>query len=402
MICPFCSLLCDSSQAIDDCSLRSRYLEQIRSSAGDLDSIQNLVDRAKQWIDHSQSVMITGRIASVDSARSALAFAKNVGGVIDCSDREVTMDVASAMSKTGACSISIAEVRDLSNVIIVLGDDGLLDRFPNLASCLAKRVGAPGIVLLGEQSSKSLDEWKRFFPNTLAIECAIDRIPEALHSFFALPFDSLTGNHSLRSDSHELFQQLHEANYISLVWAPNSLGAWTDESGGRSLWIERLQEHQVEWNEKRRIGSLALSGQDSVFQQVCLWTTGYPGRVSFSNDCIDFDPSRNAVSRWIAENKNASNALLIEIDETAHIVNDWLDSQMKGFQGKRIIASFSNRSETKENYSVIHLPSQIAGFDRPADLLRADQTVLARVLVTQPTRSASARSLSQWMEALSR
>ncbi|MCU0720141.1 MAG: hypothetical protein MUC83_10600 [Pirellula sp.] len=401
MICPFCSLLCDSSSTIVDCSLRIRHLEQIRTRTEDLDSIHDLIDQAKQWIEHAESIMITGRLISAESSRAALAFAKLVDGVIDCSDRQVTMDVASAMSKTGACSISIAEVRDLSDVIIVLGDDGLMDQYPKLASCLKKTDREPLLVLLGEHTPKSFDEWKKFFANTWGIECAVDRIPEALHSLFSLQIDLPASPRSHRTDSYSLFQQLRQANYISLVWAPNSIGAYAVESTGRAAWIERLLEHQVEWNESRRIGSLALSGQDSVFQQVCLWTTGYPGRVSFLNDSIDFDPSRNSVCRWIAENKNTSNALLVELDETANQANEWIDSQMKDFRGKRIVASCSRRSETKEDFSSIHLPTQIAGFDRPADLLRADQTVLARVPEAKTMCSDSTRSVWQWMEALS-
>lgn len=345
--------------------------------------------------------MITGRIISVDSARATLAFTNRINGHIDCSDREVTMDMASAVSKTGVCSVSIAEVRDLSDVIFVLGDDCLLDRFPNLASCLAKRERSPVVVLLGQQTSKSMEVWKQCFPETWAIECDIERIPEALHSFFSLPTALSANELSIPLNTNHLFQELSRANYISLVWAANSLGPYSIDSRGRSAWIERLLEHQVEWNEKRRIGSLALSGQDSVFQQVCLWTTGFPGRVSFSNDSIDFEPAAYSVSRWIAENKNRPDALLIEFDETANSDNDWLDSQLEGFQGRRILAGPFNRYGTTNNSTLIHLPAQIAGYDRPADLLRADQTVLARVPGAQLTRSAAARSLSQWVEELS-
>lgn len=345
--------------------------------------------------------MVTGRIVSVDSARATLAFANRINGLIDCSDREVTMDMASALCKSGACSVSIAEVRDLSDAIIVLGDDSLLDRFPNLAICLAKRERSPLVVLLGQQTSKSMEMWKQYYPDTWAIECDIERIPEALHSFFSLPTTSRDNNSSIQLNTNQLFRQLNQANYISLVWAPNSLGPYSVDSRGRSAWMERLLEHQVEWNEKRRIGSLALSGQDSVFQQVCLWTTGFPGRVSFSNDSIDFEPAVYSVSRWITENKNRADALLVEFDETANSTNDWLDAQLEGFQGRRILAGPLNRYGTTDNSTIIHLPSQIAGYDRPADLLRADQTLLARVIGTQSTRSAAARSLSQWVEELS-
>ncbi len=163
MICPFCSLLCSSSQSTESCSLRLGYLEQIRSYSDSLDADQGSMAQAKLWIRGAETIMITGRIISVDSARAALAFANRINGHIDCSDRDVTMDMASAISKTGACSVSIAEVRDLSDVIIVLGDERLLDQFPNLASCLAKKDRSPMVILLGEQSTKSMDVWKQCF-----------------------------------------------------------------------------------------------------------------------------------------------------------------------------------------------------------------------------------------------
>lgn len=402
MICPFCSLLCNSSQSTESCSLRLGFLEHIRTDTESLDTKEDSVGKAKQWINCAETIMIAGRIVSVDSSRAALTFANHINGHIDCSDREVTMDMAAAISKTGTCSVSIAEVRDLSDVIIVLGDDCLPDRFPNIASCLAKRDRSPVVVLLGEHTSKSMNLWKQCFAETWAIACETNRIPEALHSFFSLqiasPIPDITG----QVNTESLFQQLRTANYISIVWAPNSLGPYSVEPRGRSAWIERLQEHQVEWNEKRRIGSLALSGQDSVFQQVCLWTTGFPGRVSFLNGAIDFDPSVFAVSRWIEDNKNRDDALLIEFDETANSTNDWLDLQLDGFRGRRILAAPLSRSKTRDNPALIYLPTQIAGYDRPADLLRADQTVLARVPETHSTRSAATRSLSDWMEALSR
>lgn len=401
MICPFCSLLCSSSQSTESCSLRLGYLEEIRSYSDSMDADQGSMAQAKLWIRGAETIMITGRIISVDSARAALAFANRINGHIDCSDRDVTMDMASAISKTGACSVSIAEVRDLSDVIIVLGDDRLLDQFPNLASCLAKKDRSPMVILLGEQSTKSMDVWKQCFSETWTIECNVERIPEALHSFFSLPTTSRDNDSSIQLNTNQLFRQLSQANYISLVWAANSLGPYSIDSRGRSAWIERLLEHQVEWNEKRRIGSLALSGQDSVFQQVCLWTTGFPGRVLFSNDSIDFEPAVYSVGRWIAENKNRADALVIELDETANRDNDWLDSQLEGFQGRRILAGPFNRYGTTHNLKLIHLPAQIAGYDRPADLLRADQTVLARLPGAQLTRSAAARSLSQWVEELS-
>ncbi|MCU0710942.1 MAG: hypothetical protein MUC43_02705 [Pirellula sp.] len=372
---------------------------RIRDELGDTNPIQT--GKATSWINESKSILITGRIVSVESSRAALSFAKCIGGVIDCSDSEVTMDVASAMSKTGGCSVSIAEVRDLSDVIIVLGDDGLLDRFPKLASSLAKRDRAPRIVLLGKQTSKSFEFWQQISAKVSAFDCDMERIPEALNSFFLLQNQSVSEDSFPDVGSSALFQELGEANYISLVWAPNSLGSYSTESKGRAAWIERLLEHQVEWNELRRVGSLALSGQDAVFQQVCLWTTGYPGRISFGKDSVEFDPAANSVRRWIAENRNAPDALLIEVDETAHQENDWLESQLVGFQGKRIRASLFHRPETKNELAFLHLPTQIAGFDRPADMLRADQTVLARVPEERSLSSTTARSLTQWLEALS-
>lgn len=402
MICPFCPLLCDSSQSLADCSLRKSALEQLKSRVDVVGLFVDELARSKSWIRESKSIMITGRVVSVESSRAVLEFAKRFNAVVDCSDREVSMDVATAISKTGTCSVSLAEARDLSDVFLVLGDDQFLQSFPELPAVLAKHDRTRNIILLGNHSHSSVVAWQKHHSNVWSFECDMERIPEALNSLFTYHNSGPLDHAPPQVASLAIFQALDHANYISLVWAPGTIDQSQIDFGGRSAWIERLLEHQVEWNEKRRIGSLAISGPDTVFQQVCLWTTGFPGRVSFETNGIEFDPAANSVKRWLSQNGNVPNALLIELDESAQSSNVWLDRESAGFVGRRIVASHSRRCESSGPDQTSHLPTKIAGFDRPADMLRGDQTVLARIPGEYTANQSDARSLPEWLEALSR
>lgn len=410
MTCPFCSLLCDDPAILDECPLRLKLLHAVQSNsaapqATDIaetsrtyhnEAKRNL---ANEWLSKASSIMLTGRISSVESARAVIDFARKHDAIIDFSDQGSSMDMALATSRAGGVTVSLAEARDLSDVIFILGDDSLLELFPNLPAVLSKPGRKPLVVLHGQHSDANEAKWRDRFDEVWRIDCPVQRIPTALDSFFSLPYTpSIEADVSEPSAVSQLLKRLHAANYTSLVWSPRSL-----DPANRSVWIERLLEHQTKWNESRRVGSLGLAGQDSIFQNVCLWTTGYPGRVSFQADSVEYDPIINNVSRWILEHKHAPNALLIELDETAHQDNTRMSSMTKNFQGRRIVATPRSRDALPENApepsrDCLHFELQIAGVDRPADMLRADQVVMARVAPIGESVSAKSPSISQWLE----
>jgi formylmethanofuran dehydrogenase subunit B len=415
MTCPFCSLLCDAPAILEECPLRLRLLHDVQSrsaarQATDIAETSLTCDyeakrnQANKWISEASSIMLTGRISSVESARAVIDFARKHDATIDFSDQGATMDMALATSRIGGVTVSLAEARDLSDVVFILGDDSLSELFPNLPIILSKPGRKPVVVLHGQHSDRNEARWRDQFDEVWRIDCPVRRIPTALDSFFSLHYmqsyeDTISQQFPPTSP---LLKRLHAANYISLIWSPRSLDPAT-----RSLWIERLLEHQTKWNKTRRVGSLGLAGQDSVFQNVCLWTTGYPGRVSFQADSVEYDPIVNNVSRWIAEHRQAPNALLIELDETAHKDNDWQSSLTKSFQGRRIVAVPRSRDNLPDNApealrNSLHFEIQIAGVDRPADMLRADQVVMARVAPMWESFPEKSPAISQWLEEVGR
>ncbi|XZE20737.1 hypothetical protein SH449x_000622 [Pirellulaceae bacterium SH449] len=412
MTCPFCSLLCDDPSILDACPLRLQLLRTVQSRSTETRAA-NLAETsctsdyevkrtlANKWLSEADSIMLTGRISSVESARAAIAFARRHNATIDFSDQGASMDLALATSRTGGVTVSLAEVRDLSDVLFVLGNDELLELFPNFPAILSKPGRRPLVVLHGQHSDSNAARWKDRFDEVWRIDSPIQRIPTALDSFFSVPYmHSQEPAFSELSATGPLLKRLRSANYISLLWSPRSL-----DPANRSVWIERLLEHQTKWNESRRVGALGLAGQDAVFQNVCLWTTGYPGRVSFQAESVEYDPIVNNVSRWISEHENAPGSLLIVLDETAHMDNDWLSSLTRNFQGRRIVAVPRSREILPENAPEelrhsVRFELQIAGVDRPADMLRADQVVMARVAPKGESVSAHAPSISQWLEEL--
>jgi formylmethanofuran dehydrogenase subunit B len=55
-------------------------------------------------------------------------------------------------------------------------------------------------------------------------------------------------------------------------------------------------------NEHTRFAGLPIAGNDAdtTANQVCLWQTGYPVRVSFAGGRVDYDPHRHGVAEAIA------------------------------------------------------------------------------------------------------
>jgi hypothetical protein len=189
--------------------------------------------------------------------------------------------------------------------LVVLGDDRLLSLYPRLPTSLRSERRTPTIILLGQHRSSSIAAWEAEFENVWAIECEISSIPEAISSWNAF---SIEGNSSERITP---ISQLLAANYVSFVWASAAI-----DLEQREFWVERLFSGLMEWNQRRRAGSLNLSGLDGVFQQVCCWQTGFPGRVSFTKRGVAYLPQDASFKKWFHENRSNPGALIVEVDDS--------------------------------------------------------------------------------------
>ena len=144
MLCCFCSLLCDRDDLHRGCDVRSDALKTLDSydvtkatsvqcSPSKLDEI---VESLKRRLVESTSILLTGRIYSVETSRTVLKAARSLEASLDASELGWGINNAFATARNGAFTTSLADSRATSQTFIVLDDGSLLDRFPRLPHAL--------------------------------------------------------------------------------------------------------------------------------------------------------------------------------------------------------------------------------------------------------------------------
>ena len=388
MICPFCSLLCDADDLSQvNCRRRESSLVEVtkmRSSRGAPKPDSESISKAISSLRSSTRILVTGRIASVQTARAAVAFAAKCNAVIDCAELGHAFKNILAIQRSGLNSVSLAEARDHSDVLIVIGNDQLLAKTPRLPSVLANENRAHRtVLLLGDFNDSSIACWREAGIDVWSVPCELRAIPTALVQW------------SRWSDANvlevkaagTLFERLAQARFLTVLWSAENL-----QIENADLWVERLLQWIALRNELTRCVALPLASLDGTFQQVCTWLTGFPGRLAFRNGIPEYDPYRFSYQKCLMQEpgRERVKSVVIVIDET---VSD---------------TPFLNGLDLPSNVEVIEVtansvafPTLISGVEVAADMFRADQTLLARVEPCLEPR-VGAKSAAHWLEAISR
>ncbi len=388
MICPFCSLLCDADDLNQVCCRRreSSLVEvtKMQSLHGapnlDSESLSNAITSLRS----ATRVLVTGRIASVQTARAAVAFAAKYNATIDCAEGGHAFKNILAIQRSGLNSVSLAEARDHSDVFIVVGDDRLLAKIPRIPSALANEKGDKRtVVLLGKFSDTSMSSWREAGFDVWCVPCELNAVPTALAQWSRWS-DS---NRDALSAAGPLFEQLAQARYTTVLWSAENL-----EIENADLWVERMLQWIATRNEITRWAALAWSSLDGTFQQVCTWLTGFPGRIAFQAGTPEYDPSGYSYQEWLAKKPTNEKvkSVLIVLDETAS-GTPFLEACDLPVETQVIEVTTNSKT----------FPTAIAGVEVAADMFRADQTLLARVEPSVEPRS-DAKSAAHWLEELSR
>ena len=169
MICPFCSLLCDADDPNElQCERRSASLvkfKALRAAKGSELQESEYVDRlqvAKSSLRQAKRILVTGRIASVATARAAVAFAVKFNATIDCAESGHAFKNILAIQRSGLNSVSLAEARDHTDLFIVVGSDSMQAAIPRMP--LALSTGKPKrqtLLLLGEFNLDATEVWRQ-------------------------------------------------------------------------------------------------------------------------------------------------------------------------------------------------------------------------------------------------
>ncbi|MEI6526125.1 MAG: hypothetical protein WCP62_08865 [Planctomycetota bacterium] len=397
-ICSFCSLVCELPDELHDlqklsvfCSKRDIQSKRIAASLeglttdlrqADGEALSATLGRAIGLIRQAQSVLVTGRIHTVESARAAVELAQRLDGMVDPWDSDEAFDSILSMQRVGGYGVSLGEARDHSDLWIVVGDDRLLEQTPRLPHAMHRGESVP-MLLIGRWSDASIQAWSEAGFDVLCIESGLEEIPKYLSQVSRLGSnycDSQTGRWILN------------AKYTSILYSPSAL-----QVECRDLWIDLLSRWVLNRNETTRVATLAWGSLQSTFHQTCTWLTGFPGRIRFQNHQPSYDPHRHRAKDWCdrqsAQDTAAEKSLIIWIDDTL----DDLPTDFDASKLRRVIVGPNPPSTVSE--SQIWLPTGIAGTTFAANMFRGDQTILAKIPCTDPLPSFTP---SAWLGRLTR
>lgn len=385
MICSFCSLLCDDSIALDECPLRRDCLQKLSVVQPTDDVSLEDIEELKKRVQSARSILMTGAITSVESARAAVAFGRNQNAFLDFSPYGSVMDAIGALSSSGGYTTTLAEAREIAGSYLVVGNDGLNQAFPRLMHSLSQSetsTDARAVILMGEFSEHALRVWTATFPNTWLVPCDLEKIPQALSQWSTLVRPTNAGH------AESIFDALR-SDYLTVVWSPGNL-----HSLHRDLWIEQLNQWILGNNETRRVVGLPLVSQDAVFAHACTWLTAFPGRIQFEEKQARYLPTDD-YRLWLDRYQEDEQALVITIHESWSDPDPRLVRGLESFRG-----TWVNMDRSSQPSNRFHLPISIAGYHRTANLIRADQVVMARLDAIQSPKRGF-RTPREWLEALS-
>lgn len=392
MICPFCSLLCDADNLKElQCDRRTAslvHLESLRSLPRD-SLLTNWIQEDVQSLRDAKRILITGRIASVATARAAVAFAAKYNATIDCAESGHVFKNVLAIQRSGLNSVSLAEARDHSDLFVVVGDDSMLAACPRMPAALFGGKPRPQtVLLLGDFSVAAAELWKSAGFDTWSVPCDVRTVPSSLAQWSRCSYQSPSNRSSEVHPTKQLFEQMAQAEYTTVVWSAENLRM--DQA---DLWVERMLQWIAGRNETTRCAALPWSSLDGTFQQVCTWLTGFPGRVQFRDGVPQYDPHGHSYEQWIARTPLGMSleSIVVLIDETASLTPFLTPESIHAFERSKVIELTGNSK---------CFPTAVAGVEVMADIFRADQTVLARV---SPTGKLvpSVKSAAEWLEGLS-
>jgi formylmethanofuran dehydrogenase subunit B len=382
--CTFCSMVCEgdaersgSEMASESfCSRRNRehdVLQGMLRSRGRLpDSLEQerSLARANSILENGRDIFVTGRIQSVETARATVKFVERAQGSLDLWDSEATFDTVQAIQRSGFYGVSLAEARESTTLLIIVGDDSLLEEYPRLPAALSAGRSIPTL-LLGSWGDESIHAWRQAGFDALAVDCDVQGVPRSLLQASRLatswPWESQVGD------------WLQQASFTTVLWSNRNLPVAHGD-----LWIESMMEWIAKRNSDRRCAALAWGGLDVGFQQACTWLTGFPGRIRYRRGVLEYDPTGCRAKAWLQKEATDSpivghrrirNPVLVWVDDTAGSIPPPVLSS-----GVPMIvvspAGLSGTDPKTIGEEIIWLPTMLPGIEVPAEFFRGDQTLM--------------------------
>ncbi len=379
--CPFCGLLCDDLvveeqagelRALDNACPKARlaYARALPSVTASVNgkpaSLESAIDAAAKLLKRSRLPLVGGLGTDVDGSRAALALAERCGAIVDHLHGQALAHNVRVLQTRGLATTTLAEVRNRADLVVMVGAD-INDDFHAFARrCLApaealvpERLARRRIVHLGPPKQAPRQEGLR-----------VEQIPCAPEDYAATvsSLRALIAGRGLRAEGRgaakrlaalrALSEAVSASEYAVFVWAPGQLGP------GGDLVIGALCDLVADINRTRRAAGLSLGGNDGAQSALatCAWQTGYPLRLSYAGDVLEYDPLRYDATRLLARE---------EVDTVL-----WISSFTPvPPPATRLPLIVLGTPATTPTGTGVFLPVGTPGLDHPGQLIRSDGVV---------------------------
>jgi formylmethanofuran dehydrogenase subunit B len=320
--CPFCGLVCDDLElARDEKGLHVTKNGCDKAIAG----FERKVDGAKPQVDgrdvdigaaiqaataliRKSSLPLYGGLGTdVNGIRAVMALADKSGGVVDHALSEGQYRNFRVLQTRGWIMTTLTEARNRADVVIVVGTDiqklhpRFFERIVNVeASLLSETPAKRTVYFIGKGLDQSAVKGPRI-GEVITLACEIDRVGEIIGALAAevrgTPVTQDTVAGVPIGDIRSLAERCQKAAYPVFVWAPPSLAF-----PNADLVVSAVSDLVKDLNVKGRAAGLALGGNEGAISAgaVSSWQSGYPLRVSFASGKPDYDFTRYAIPRMLA------------------------------------------------------------------------------------------------------
>jgi formylmethanofuran dehydrogenase subunit B len=245
-------------------------------------SLEEAILAAASLLLNAKYPIISGTLLDVHASRAAIELAERCDAIVDFADSDATFNTLTAIQRAGIVCETIAEIRFRADVVILIGDDRLLNAMPRLGPRI---LDIPASSPLSHRRVVLLGNWSRAAKQSLE---GSDRVVTSIQSALPLLPNSLNGLLGpSKPSSTEIASLIGGASNLVVVWNPEFIA-----TADRDLWTETLLRWISKSNRGASCAALPLAGRGITFQQVCTWLTGFPGRVRFQQGTAEYDPYR--------------------------------------------------------------------------------------------------------------
>ncbi len=186
-LCWYCPLFCDRSVVTDPCQLRDRSEHQARTRSSvsprigeESVSWETAIQFASQAISRSRFACLTGAIGDIVAAGEALDLGRWLNAAIDLFDSDASFACFDVMQRRGAIQTTLNEVRERCDLFLLIGDDGLLERYPLLAERTRPIRSEQRVLLIGDWSDASRKRFESSGRHAITIRASTDRLASGL------------------------------------------------------------------------------------------------------------------------------------------------------------------------------------------------------------------------------